>query len=423
MAINLRDIVTEEFQEEIQDAFAYATGFGVVFIDTEGNHIGPGGNFTRFCTAINNREIGAKSCALTNRQAISLAMDSNQPSIYICHAGLVNIEIPLIVEGQHVGAITAGQVRTSDPDSYPRDTSPCAGNWTEDPELMEYYKEIKTLSKQQIEAATKALANISNYIIQRYAFAKMQEELLLRQHELLAYQKRQLETEHLLMAARFDALQKQVTPHFVFNVINSVSRLIYLGEYSTAQEMLESFSGMMRYSLSNLQSTVPLGQELECIRNYLSIQKIRFDDRLTFSISCEENLRSLNVPFFSLQPLVENSLEHGLLNAAAGGTVRIDAREDRGGYRIDIVDDGAGIEPDILRSLREGMGKSEPGLGGSRVGVFNSFNRFRLMYGDAFKMGIESLPGQGTEIRIRIDPAGTEQSPRDPRECLRDIRE
>ncbi len=402
VGINLRDIITEEFQEEIQDSFAYATGFGVVFIDTEGNHIGPGGNFTRFCTAINQREIGAKSCALTNRQAISLAMDNNQPSIYICHAGLVNIEIPLIIEGQHVGAITAGQVRTSEPDSYPRDTTPCAGNWMEDHELVEYYKEIKTLNKQQIEATTKALANISNFIIQRYAFNKMQEELLMRQHELLAYQKKQLETEHLLMSAKFDALQKQVTPHFVFNVINSVSRLIYLGENSTAQEMLSSFSGMMRYSLSNLQSLVPLDKELECIKNYLSIQKIRFDDRLSFSISCEESMRSLHVPFFSLQPLVENSLEHGLLTVATGGSVSINAYQDDSGFCIDIVDDGVGFEPGILQAVRESMETSEPGLGGSSVGLFNSYNRFRLMYGKAFTMSIDSNPRDGTSTWIRI---------------------
>jgi LytS/YehU family sensor histidine kinase len=290
----------------------------------------------------------AKSCALTNRQAISLAMDSNQPSIYICHAGLVNIEIPLIVEGQHVGAITAGQVRTSEPDSYPRDTTPCAGNWMEDPELVEYYKEIKTLSKQQIEATTQALANISNYIIQRYAFNKMQEELLRRQHELLAY------------------------------------------------------------SLSNLQSTVPLEKELACIKNYLSIQKIRFDDRLSFSISCDKSMRSLHVPFFALQPLVENSLEHGLLNVAAGGSVRIDASQDDGGYFIDIIDDGIGIEPDVLRSLQDSMCTSEPGLGGSSVGLFNSYNRFRLLYGDAFAMSIDSHPGEGTAIRIRISPSDAE---------------
>ncbi len=402
MSINLRDIVTEEFQKEIQDSFALATGFGVVFVDTEGNHIGPGGNFTRFCTAINQKEIGAKYCALTNRQAISLAMETNQPSVYICHAGLVNIEIPLIFEGQHVGAITAGQVLSSAPDCYPRDTVPCTENWMDDPELVQYYSEIKTLSKEQIEATTTALANFSNYIIQRYAFMNMQEELMERRNELLTYQKKQLEIEHRLMVARFDALQKQVTPHFVFNVINSVSRLIYLEEYDTAQQMLTSFSQMMRYNLSNLQSTVTIGDEFEFIKHYLGIQKIRFDDRLEFNIDCDVELTSLQVPFFSLQPLVENSLEHGLLNVSSGGRVDIRAYRDDGVPCIEIRDNGVGIAPDILSSIQADMNIAESANPVSHVGIFNCYNRFKLMYGLDFSLNIYSAPDEGTCIHIRL---------------------
>ncbi len=402
MAINLRDIITEEFQEEIQDSFAHATGFGVVFVDTEGKHIGTGGNFTRFCTAINQKEIGARYCAQTNRQAIALAMDNNQPSIYICHAGLVNIEIPLIFEGQYVGAITAGQVLSSDPDCYPRDTVPCTENWMDDPELVEYYSEIKTLSKQQIEATTTALANISNYIIQRYAFAKIQEELMNRRHELLMYQKKQLEIEHQLMVAKFDALQKQVTPHFVFNVINSVSRLVYLQEYQTAQDMLTSFSKMMRYSLSNIQSTVTLQQELEFIKHYLSIQKIRFNERIEYEINCPAEMEQLNVPFFSLQPLVENSIEHGILHMPGGGKVIIDCYCEEHNYRINIIDNGIGIDQEALSTIKNSMQDTHSSPQNSHIGLYNCYNRFKLMYSDAITFEIFSRPRQGVATVILI---------------------
>lgn len=402
MSINLRDIVTEEFQKEIQDSFALATGFGVVFVDTEGNHIGEGGNFTRFCKAINERAIGSEYCAHTNRQAIALAIASNQPSIYICHAGLVNIEIPLVFEGQHVGAITAGQVRTHDPDCYPQDPVPCAENWMDDPELVEFYQEIEILSKEQIEATTTALGNLTNYIIQRYAFAKMQEELFNRRNELLAYQKKQLEIEHQLMVARFDALQKQVTPHFVFNVIDSVSRLIYLQEYQTAQEMLISFSKMMRYSLSNLQSTVSLRQELDFITHYLSIQKIRFHERIEYEIHCEEELEQLNVPFFSLQPVVENSIEHGLLPVSSGGRVRIRCTAENDAYCICVADNGSGLDEERLTKIREESFVTTPSQNGGHVGLYNVYNRFKLMYGEAASVEISGGPKKGVCVEIRI---------------------
>lgn len=112
--MDLKDIVTEEFQQEIQESFAYATGFGVVFIDKEGNHIGEGSNFTDFCKQINCTEEGAKCCARSNCQAVNIALKTQKPSIYICHAGLVNIEIPLICDGCYAGAVTAGQVFCSE---------------------------------------------------------------------------------------------------------------------------------------------------------------------------------------------------------------------------------------------------------------------------------------------------------------------
>lgn len=402
MSISLHDIVTEEFQKEIQDSFAYATGFGVMFIDPEGKHIGKGGNFTRFCTAINNKREWAQYCELSNRQAIALAMGNNTPSIYICHAGLVNIEIPLIFEGHHVGAITAGQVLASDPDYYPRDTVSSKIDWLDNPELAEYFKDIKTLSIQQIEATTTALANMSNYIVQRYAYAKMQEDLLKKENELLLYQKKQLESEHQLMQARFDALQKQVMPHFIFNVINSMHRLISMKNYKTAKEKISSFSFMMRYTLSNLQSTVSLEQEMDFIRHYLMIQKIRFNDRLEYDLQCNQEMKSLQIPFFSIQPLVENSIEHGVLKLPSGGKILFSCHIDEGEYRILIRDNGVGIGKKRLDEIRKKYVQTGQSRSGEHLGVYNCYNRFKLMYGTGFRLDMQSREEGGLEVVIAI---------------------
>lgn len=403
MSISLHDIVTEEFQNEIQDSFAYATGFGVVFIDTEGRHIGSGGNFTRFCSTINSKKEWAKYCELSNRKAIGLAMKKNEPSIYICHAGLVNIEIPLIFEGQHVGAITAGQVLASDPEYYPRDTVSSEVEWLEDPELAEYYREIKTLSIQQIEATTTALSNMSNYIVQRYAYSKMQEDLLKKENELLLYQKQQLENEHQLMKARLDALQKQVMPHFIFNVITSIHRLISLESYQTAKDMTSSFAQMMRYNLSSLQSIVSLKDEMEYINHYLQIQKIRFHERIEYELTCEDEMSFLQIPFFSLQPIVENSIEHGILKLSKGGKISFRCSISANHYHIYIEDNGIGIQSGKLNKIIKYSFRTENIKENEHLGLYNCYNRFRLMYGDAFLVELKSEEEKGVKIHISIN--------------------
>lgn len=403
MQIDLHDIVTEEFQEQMQNSFARLSGFGVVFTDSEGVHIGKGGNFTRFCQAINCREDGAGCCALTNRQAIRLALDSPQPgrpAIFVCHAGLVNIELPILHEGKCLGAFTAGQVLCEE-DCYPRDNSQTSVNWQEDPQLAAYYKEIPVLSRKHIENTADLMCDLAQYMIENHAYALAQQKLAQQKEALLLYEKRQVELEHRLMQTRFDALQKQVMPHFIFNVLNSVSRLISMQDYDRAQAMLTAFTHMMRYSLCDAQQNILLGQELDYVRNYLAIQQLRFGERIQYEIQCDPEMDSLRLPFFSLQPLVENSIEHGILHMSAGGRVLLRCFRMPGEYRIELEDNGAGIEEEALKHIRQAAFSSAAGPR-EHVGLYNCYNRLKLIYGNAVSFNLESRRGAGTRIRIAI---------------------
>lgn len=391
---NLSSVMSEEFQKEILDSFAFATGFGCVFTDAEGNHVGLCSNFCRFCQKINETKEGAHYCALSNRNAIELALQEKKPSIYICHAGLVNIEIPLIYEGQCVGAITAGQVLCREDNVYPKDQIGSQIRWLEDPELAAYYDEIEVMSRQKIEATTTALTNLSNYVIQKLAYAQIQEQLARKSEELLI-------AENQLKQAKLDALQKQVTPHFIFNVLNSVSRLLLMRDYATAENMLHSFTQMMRYTLSNLQSSVFLEKELDYIRHYLSIQKIRFGDCIDYRILCDPAMKTMRIPFFALQPLVENSIEHGLLPKGNGGTVTITCTQKNDCDTIVISDDGVGIPEHQLSQLHSAL--ATPGeASGQHVGLLNCYKRFQLMFDQKFSFRLSSTPDEGTEITITI---------------------
>ncbi|KAF5062635.1 Sensory domain found in PocR [anaerobic digester metagenome] len=401
MNVTLQDILTEDFIHQFQESFALSTGFGVVFVDLNGNHLGSGSNFSRLCQEINKSPEGAAYCANTNRQAIEIALESKKPSIYICHAGLVNIEIPLTFEGEYIGAITAGQVRCSDLNEFPKDNVGQEFEWLKTKEASEFLKSIKTLTREEIQATAVSLQNIANYIVQTVMFNKLQERLAEQERFRLEYEKKQLEMEHRIKLAELDALQKQVTPHFMFNVLNSVSRLISMNENDTAKTMVDSFSKMLRYSLYDSNATISLGTELEYINNYLSIQKQRFSGRLNYQIKVDPSTLGVEIPFFSLQPFVENALEHGILPKEKGGTVQVTCFRQKERIRIEITDNGIGMTPNELSHLDELL-RDEYREGSEQVGIRNSYRRFKILFGKEAEVNIKSKKKFGTAVEIQL---------------------
>ena len=409
---DIRDLLSKELQEELQESFAFATGFGVVFVDREGRHLGEGSNFTSFCRAINADPKGEGCCQCSNQKALRIALEEARPSIYICHAGLVNIEIPLILEGEFVGAITAGQVLCSDTGCFPEDERASEKWWAQDENYSRYYEEIPVFSRKQIEETARALQNLTRYILNLKAHAKMQEEINQVTRELLRNQKKQMDLKNQLSQARFEALQKQIMPHFTFNVLNSISRSLSLGNAECAEEMLSSFSSMLRYTLTQSTSHVTLRQEIDYIDNYLSIQKHRFGDRIGYSILCDKSMETLVLPFFTLQPLVENAIEHGLLNPGQlqGGKLLISCKKKHGTCEIKIMDDGAGIEGKKLKALRKKLGYTRKRINpGEGIGMRNCLERLKLFFGKRCRMEIRSREGKGTTITLSIKDVGETQ--------------
>lgn len=393
MKYELTDIVSPKFLQEIQESLSYATGLGVVFVDRHGRHMGEGSNFCQLCQAINKHHHGFVACEESNFHAIEKAIETGESEIYLCHAGLASFAVPLMYRGQCLGAITAGQVFCSESSAYPQyATAPV--DWSQDPQLRQYYNEIQHMNPKQIHASVQAFQNISKYIMQTIEYNDTQQ--LLRKAE-----QEQLQLQHLLQAAELDALQKQVTPHFIFNVLSTISRLMDRKEYGVSQEMLQSFIQMLRYTLYNHRMTVTLGEELEYANNYLNIQKIRFGDRVRYRICCPEELKQREIPFFSLQPLVENALQHGLIPTQSGGEILVDCRQTQEHWlQIQIQDNGIGIQTakqtEILKMLRPDNTTPPP----EHVGLYNCYRRFLIMYGDRFHFSIQSSPGNGTLVKI-----------------------
>jgi len=210
---------------------------------------------------------------------------------------------------------------------------------------------------------------------------------------------KKLELQQLrLNEARLAALSRQINPHFLFNTLNSVTSLIRLDPHQ-ARQMVVKLSNILRRLLRQQDNLTPLREELSFIDDYLAIEMVRFGDKLHFVKDTDPVTLDLLVPSMLLQPLVENSIRHGLSSKVEGGTIRVRSRLMGGRLQILIEDDGVGIPEAKLATLFE-----------QGIGVSNVNERLKVLFGAEYKMWIDSRPGEGTSTGIEI-PEQTGMAP------------
>jgi two-component system, LytTR family, sensor kinase len=215
------------------------------------------------------------------------------------------------------------------------------------------------------------------------------------------------EQGRLLLEARLDALQRQINPHFLFNTLNSIASLVR-SKPELAREMIVKLANILRMLLREREAFVPLGEELTFTDDYLDIEVVRFGDKLRVVKEISAETLDVAVPSMLLQPLIENSIKHGLEPRISGGTVTLRSRIEGGRLVIEIEDDGVGIEPGgSLRSPVSGLERE-----GSGIGMRNVRERMQVLYGDDAVVEMVSRPGRGTRVRLVMPVSGVEERER-----------
>ena len=202
------------------------------------------------------------------------------------------------------------------------------------------------------------------------------------------------EQERLLLHARMEALQNQINPHFLFNTLNSISSLVRF-DPDRAREVISKLATILRRLLNSADSFVPLREEVEFIDNYLDIEVVRFGhDKLRVVKELEPASLDVMVPSMLLQPLVENSIKHGLSSLVEGGSSYLRSRLSDSGLVIEVEDDGVGMAATQL--------VESTSTRGAGIGMANISERLQVLYGDTARMTIDSHEGKGTLVRIRL---------------------
>ena len=202
------------------------------------------------------------------------------------------------------------------------------------------------------------------------------------------------EQERLLLHARMEALQNQINPHFLFNTLNSISSLVRF-DPDMARDVIFKLATILRRLLNSSEAFAPLRDEFEFVDNYLDIEVVRFGrDKLRVVKELDPASLDVVVPSMLLQPLIENSIKHGLSPKVEGGSIFLRSRVTDSRLIIEVEDDGVGMGGAQLEES-----SSWTGMG---IGMANIAERLKVLYGDTARMTIDSHEGKGTLIRIRL---------------------
>jgi two-component system, LytTR family, sensor kinase len=218
-------------------------------------------------------------------------------------------------------------------------------------------------------------------ILYVYEFQKGRFKTRLQQHELEVLKLKQLKTQ-----AELQTLQSKINPHFLYNSLNSIAGLIY-EDAEKAEDMTLKLSKLFRYSINSQQENfASLQDELEVLNTYMDIEKVRFGDRITFSIEAATDLLKLQIPRFLIQPLVENALKHGLANTTKNGLLKISVTRNNKQLTVSVTDNGAAFPADLTAGY----------------GLQSTYDKLSLLYQDDYQIQLINTPVKQISISFPI---------------------
>lgn len=208
-----------------------------------------------------------------------------------------------------------------------------------------------------------------------------------------------VEMEKQLSGARLELLKSQINPHFLFNTLNMIACMAKLEEAVTTERMISSMSSLFRYNLKTSEQIVTLARELKVVQDYMYIQQMRFGSRILYSCDLKVDAEQARIPAFTLQPVVENAMVHGLSKKEQGGRVHVRIWEQGNRLVISVADTGLGMSEERLAEVTEAMKERRTSRIG--IGLGNIYKRIHMMYKQG-EFRIASIEGRGTVIQMFI---------------------
>ncbi len=205
--------------------------------------------------------------------------------------------------------------------------------------------------------------------------------------------------QKLKRESEFKLLQSQIKPHFLYNTIETIISFIKLDLKDKAMTAAKNLAGFYRISLSKGDDIITIDDEIRLIENYLAIQKLRYVEYLDYSVEADEEILQFRIPKLTLQPLVENSIYHGLKQKSGKGMLKIKGYFEDGTVKIEVFDDGVGMDEESIARV---LDRSANAQKKSDFGVYSVDSRIKLLYGELYGISIESRVGEYTKVTVTI---------------------
>ncbi len=332
-----------------------------------------------------------------------MAAERNQPVIHRCHTGLIDFAAPIVLREKYLGSVLCGQllIDKEEVEDIP-DMSMETGELDLEQETMHsLYRQLEHKSHSRVKAIAQLLFLTANYIVEIGDAYLIKKELAVKNEKLFTELQLRANLEKTLKETQLKVLQSQVNPHFLFNTLNTISRIAYLEGSNQTQDVTYLLSKILRYSLRNIDQLVPLKEEIEHVRNYIRIQQTRFPGKLRLEIQEYEPLENYHIPIFTLQPLVENAVVHGFEPVGLPMKISVTFIRKDDKFIINIMDDGKGVTKEELEisnvPLPTGKGHT------TGLGIQNVDKRLKHYFGDTWGIHVQRRgEKKGTMVQIQL---------------------
>jgi two-component system LytT family sensor kinase len=395
--LEIADIVDLRVLQRLQDTFAKAMGVAAVTVDISGRPVTCASNFQPLCKLIRSTAVGLARCQECDARGGLAAYSSGQPATYLCMGGMMDAAAPITIEGRYLGCILCGQVILSDDEERFREGMLERNVPLGLPrkQLLEAVSRVPALPHERLDAAVEMLMITANHIVEMGLANLVQTRLLKEAQEKAVIQA-------ALRDARLRALESQINPHFLFNALTLVGYTALEEGATRTEEITYALSDLLRYSLRNIDTMVPLADEFEMVERYLAIQQIRFGERLCPAVELDPALAATRVPCMLLLPLVENAVVHAVEPMLRPVAVAARAAREGDALLVEIRDDGAGMDAAHVQALNSRQVPHRAERKRPSLGLMSVLRRLEGEYGEAFAFHVESAPDRGTLMRISL---------------------
>jgi two-component system, sensor histidine kinase YesM len=256
---------------------------------------------------------------------------------------------------------------------------------------------LQVSTKDEIAVVATAFNEMASGIAKLINEIKRQTDLEKRLQE---QELQNLSMKNVLRESELHALQSQINPHFLFNMLNAGVQLALMEGADKTADFVDKVSSMLRYNLQRMDNPVTLQEEANYLETYFFILKTRYgSDRFQFTVRIAPNVLDYQIPLLTLQPIVENALIHGIEELEEGGKITVEAFRENDQVVVQITDNGRGIDSETLNRLQNGEKMTGHTTG---LGLHNVKERCRLFFGKNNLIQIQSIPNQGTTIQLNL---------------------